>query len=228
MDFAAGAGHEINNPLAVISGRAQLLLRDEADPERRQSLALIRAQAQRVHEMIADVMLFARPPQLRLQPVDLPDLIGRVLDEAAAESATRSVVVGQPSGGSHPAISLRRSALPDALPLACQADPVQLAVALRALVRNAIEAVADDGRVEVSVGRRGEWLEVAVTDDGPGIAPDEREHLFNPFYAARQAGRGLGMGLSKAWRIITMHGGQIAVENVSPHGARFTVRLIEG
>ncbi len=62
-EFAAGAGHEINNPLTVISGRAQLLLRDEKDPERRRTLALIRAQAVRVNEMIADMRLFARPPE---------------------------------------------------------------------------------------------------------------------------------------------------------------------
>ena len=63
VEFAAGAGHEINNPLTVISGRAQLLLRDETDPERRHALALIVAQAMRIHEMIADLMLFARPPR---------------------------------------------------------------------------------------------------------------------------------------------------------------------
>ena len=69
-EFAAGAGHEINNPLTVISGRAQLLLRDETDPERRHALALISAQAMRVYEMIADMMLFARPPRPECQQVE--------------------------------------------------------------------------------------------------------------------------------------------------------------
>ncbi len=80
-EFAAGAGHEINNPLTVISGRAQLLLRDERDPERRHALALISAQAMRVHEMIADMMLFARPPRPELQPVELVELIDDLLKE---------------------------------------------------------------------------------------------------------------------------------------------------
>ena len=69
-DFAAGAGHEMNNPLAVIAGRAQLLLGDETDPERRAALALIWAQAQRVHEMIADAMLFARPPAPQFEQIE--------------------------------------------------------------------------------------------------------------------------------------------------------------
>src|SRR5271156_3554646 len=80
-EFAAGAGHEINNPLAVIAGRAQLLARDEADPERRRELVLIRTQALRVHEMIADLMLFARPPEPRFECCD----VSRLLDELVAE-----------------------------------------------------------------------------------------------------------------------------------------------
>ena len=84
-EFAAGAGHEINNPLTVISGRAQLLLREETDPERRHALALISAQAMRVYEMIADMMLFARPPRPELQPVELVELI----DELVADFLPR-------------------------------------------------------------------------------------------------------------------------------------------
>src|SRR5690606_20308915 len=69
-EFAAGAGHEMNNPLAVIAGRAQLLLKDETDAQKRRELAVIHAQAMRVHEMIADLMLFARPPQPRRSEVN--------------------------------------------------------------------------------------------------------------------------------------------------------------
>ncbi len=80
-EFAAGAGHEINNPLTVISGRAQLLLREEKNPERQRALALISAQAMRVYEMIADMMLFARPPRPELKPVELVQLV----DDALAD-----------------------------------------------------------------------------------------------------------------------------------------------
>ncbi|HEY5315229.1 MAG TPA: histidine kinase dimerization/phospho-acceptor domain-containing protein, partial [Pirellulales bacterium] len=80
-EWAAGAGHEINNPLAVITGRAQLLARDEPDPQRRRELAVIRTQAQRVHEMIADLMLFARPPEPELQPCPLAELLEQIVRE---------------------------------------------------------------------------------------------------------------------------------------------------
>jgi signal transduction histidine kinase len=66
---------------------------------------------------------------------------------------------------------------------------------------------------------------IHVSDNGPGIAPEHRQHIFEPFFSARQAGRGLGMGLSKCWRIVTNHGGRIGVEDDPGQGAVFTVRL---
>ena len=68
-------------------------------------------------------------------------------------------------------------------------------------------------------------MQIRISDDGPGITPEERRHIFDPFYSARQAGRGLGLGLSKAWRIITNHGGRIEVESQPGHGATFLITL---
>ena len=68
-------------------------------------------------------------------------------------------------------------------------------------------------------------MAIDICDDGPGITPQQRQHLFDPFYSAREAGRGLGLGLSKAWRIVSNHGGRIVVESVPGQGARFTVFL---
>ena len=79
--------------------------------------------------------------------------------------------------------------------------------------------------VDVSLRRTPLGAEVLVADDGPGIKPEERRHLFDPFYSARQAGRGLGFGLSKAWRIVTGHGGSIEVESEPGEGAVFVIKL---
>ena len=246
-DFAAGAGHEMNNPLAVISGRAQLLLRDERDIERRHALALIRTQALRVHEMIADLMLFARPPAIKTETVNLSALLERIFAEAAEDHQERTVV-GELAGGQRPTVGgeshSQESAAHEAVeqpavtaapitlalssrknPIEVNADPMQLAVALKALVRNALEAAPDGGRVEVRCTQAKQATTIEVRDNGPGISADEREHIFNPFYAGRQAGRGLGLGLSKAWRIITLHGGRIDVADAPGGGASFTIRL---
>src|SRR6187431_2234473 len=84
-ELAYGASHEINNPLANISARAQALLRDETDPERRRALEAIHQQALRAHEMIADLMLFARPPRLERRAVDVPGVVNRIVAELAPE-----------------------------------------------------------------------------------------------------------------------------------------------
>ena len=74
-EFAAGAGHEINNPVATIAGRAELLLRNETQPERRQALLTIGAQALRIRDMIGDLMLFARPPKPEPQLLNLAQVV---------------------------------------------------------------------------------------------------------------------------------------------------------
>jgi signal transduction histidine kinase len=206
-EFAAGAGHEINNPLTVISGRAQLLLRDEPDAERRHALALISAQAMRVYEMIADMMLFARPPRPEVQQVELIAMVDVLIADLAARFARQGTEI-QRTGESAPVL--------------IDADSVQLNVALRAIVQNAFEALGSGGHIEIGI-ERSDGVQIRIRDDGPGITPEERPHIFDPFYSARQAGRGLGFGLSKAWRIVTNHGGRIDVKSEPGHGTTFTI-----
>jgi signal transduction histidine kinase len=237
-NFAYGLSHEINNPLANISARAQTLLVDEPNPERRRKLATIVQQAFRAHEMIADLMLFARPPALRPEKVDLAVLADTVvaeMQEAAREQGTPLIRSG------------------DAGPLMATVDPNQIAVALKALIQNSLEALRQGGQVEVlstqysvpstaenyqridnpqstpvpnlqSAIRNPQFL-LSVTDTGPGIPPEIRPHIFDPFFCGREAGRGLGLGLSKAWRIVNLHGGSIDVENPAKGGARFSITL---
>lgn len=209
-EFAAGAGHEINNPLAVITGRAQLLLRGERDPERRRDLAIIHAQAMRVHEMIADLMLFARPPEPNRRACD-------------AAAIVEAVIVGLAAKAEALGVGLVKSGPIRPTPLIV--DPEQLQAALRAVIDNGLNAATAGGRVEVQLHDGDGVVEFVVVDDGPGISEAARPHLFDPFYSGREAGRGLGVGLSKAWRFVTNHGGAIAVDTIAPHGARFTIRV---
>lgn len=205
-EFAYGASHEINNPLANISTRAQALLAEEKHPERRKKLATIAAQAMRAHEMISDLMLFAKPPPLELADLRLADLIGTMVGECAADAAeqkTRLSIHVEP---------------PD---LVLRGDGTQLGAALKALVRNALEALGEGGLVEVHASSDDQQAMLSVTDDGPGIPPQVREHIFDPFYSGREAGRGLGFGLPKCWRIAQMHGGSITVESEPVEGTTF-------
>ena len=105
-ELAYGASHEINNPLANISSRAQLLLRDEVDPERRRSLATINSQAFRAHEMIADMMLFAKPPALQMATINFAEYLRELVEQlggrvAGGDSIHARVAAGRvvPAGG---------------------------------------------------------------------------------------------------------------------------------
>lgn len=209
-ELAYGASHEINNPLANIAGRAQSLLKRETDAEKRRLLEVIHRQALRAHEMIADLMLFARPPALRPTEFNLGEVVASVVHEHQAEASERGVRL---------AVEL----LTDDLDV--RADASQLAVAVGALIRNSIEAIGQDGAVVVAIRAAPGWLLVEVRDTGPGISPHVREHLFDPFFSGREAGRGLGFGLSKSWRIVTDHGGRIEVASPPAGGAALTIYL---
>ena len=194
-EFAAGAGHEINNPVATILGRAQLLLQSEADPAKRRSLATIASQALRIRDMIGDLMLFAHPPTPEPVPTDLASVAVEVCDPLAERATEAGATLEIRADG----------------PLAAVVDPLQLAVALSAVVENGLNAAGRGGRVTVSAQKRDGVPILTVADDGPGFTDADREHAFDPFYSGRQAGRGLGFGLPKAWRIVNLAGGTIEI-----------------
>src|SRR5262245_32468275 len=210
-EFAAGAGHEINNPVATIVGYSQQLLAGETDPDRRHALATIGAQAYRIRDMIGDVMLFARPPQPHPSHVDLPAVLREISARFTDELQRLSLRIEIDANTEIP----------------IYADPVQLRIVVSSLLRNSIEAIAGAGtiviRARAGVENDRRVALFSISDSGPGLSAADREHLFDPFYSGRQAGRGLGFGLSKAWRIVTLHGGTIEV--ASPAGKGLTVTV---
>ncbi len=102
---------------------------------------------------------------------------------------------------------------------------MQLAVAIRALIQNALEALGREGRIELEVSATAKEAKITITDNGPGIPPEIRPHIFEPFYSGREAGRGLGFGLAKSWRIVTDHRGTIQLQTNREPGSTFEIRL---
>jgi signal transduction histidine kinase len=254
-EFAAGAGHEINNPLAVISGQAQYLLShaDEggAAPEengvreedgqspavatrpptlapetRRKALQTIIGQTKRIHQLLSGLMQFARPPRPRKEALNVPGVVREVaasLQELAIQRRVRLVcpelAPPAPMNGSGPG--------PDACtPVTIFADRHQVGTALACLLRNAIEAAPPDGWAGVRLETPGpDRLELVVEDNGSGPSPPEREHLFEPFYSGRSAGRGKGLGLAMAWRLAREHGGDVRFDALPGGPTRFVLSL---
>jgi signal transduction histidine kinase len=204
-EFAAGAGHEINNPLAVISGQAQYLLGHaaewfdaEIESEATRSLQAILAQARRIHGLLREMMLFARPGPPCHGWFDLPTLLGEVAAAHSALAAERRVRIDL-------------AGLPERL--AVWADPAQVRLALGCLLRNAIEAAPAEGwaRLTLSAPPK-DRVEILVEDSGSGPDPAHRAALFDPFFSGRSAGRGRGLGLPIAWRLARLQGGEVRLE----------------
>lgn len=210
-ELAYGAGHEINNPLANIASRAQALLLDEADPERRRRLATIVDQSFRARDMIGGLMLFARPPRPRPEAVDVSGLVAAAIESVRPVASARGA-------------RLEYSPLP--VPFDVIVDPVQIEEVVRVVAVNAIEAVLAGGRVVLSVMRAADGgCEIAIADDGRGMTAEALRRAFDPFYSGREAGRGIGLGLPKAWRLVEANGGGIVVDSRPGQGTRVAIRL---
>jgi signal transduction histidine kinase len=120
------------------------------------------------------------------------------------------------------------------VPIGIDGDATQLSIVVRALCDNALAAVDRGGHIHVTIRKEratsgaSPTVAISVIDDGQGINDEVRQHIFDPFYSGRQAGRGLGMGLAKAWRIVQNHHGRIDVASGPAKGATFTVVLPVG
>ena len=209
-EFAAGAGHEINNPLAVISGQAQYLLVKEYEPECEKALHVIIQQAQRIHLILTDLMQYARPTKPQKRSLDLRDAARTVatnLHEFAALQRVRIELI-----------------TPDD-PCPIEADSKQVQTALTSLLRNAVEAAPEDGWARVTVDQVGDFLRVVFEDSGSGPTAAQQQHMFDPFYSGRSAGRGRGLGLPTAWRLAKEQGGEVAYDPKPDSPARFVLTL---
>jgi signal transduction histidine kinase len=209
-EFAAGAGHELNNPLAVIVGRAQLLIVRETDPKIVRSLRAILSQAQRAHRILRDLMFVARPPEPRPRYCQPDDIVRASVRDARHDAEDREV---------------RLSA--DALNPGARVwtDPDSLRHLADSLLRNALEATPRGGQVRFESGIDAAGIRWSIHDSGRGISQAEGGHLFDPFYCGRQAGRGLGMGLPRASRFVTQVGGDIRWHSTPGQGSTFQVGM---
>jgi signal transduction histidine kinase len=207
--FAAGAAHEINNPLAIITTHIQNLLRKETDEQRRGAFQVVLKQSQRIADLLRDVMTFARPPRPQRAPVALTELLLAVRREMQEVLRTSQV---------HLEIQV------DEGDLWLHVDARQVQQALGAVLRNALEA-AGDGWVRIRLEASPAWVHILIEDSGPGLSPSVAEHAFDPFYSGREAGRGRGLGLPVAWRLLRQNQGDLRYEPLPETPGRFRISL---
>ncbi len=211
--LTAGVAHEINNPIAVIQGNLEVLPVQLGEHAARveTEIELILEQVARIHAIVDRLLDYARSSVWKSVPerLELAALVDDTLPLVEGEAAARGV----------------RLEVEHREPSVLEADPEDLRQVLLNLVRNAIQASGEGGRVRVGTGR-GEHgrVRLVVADQGHGIAPGDLERVFEPFFTTRgRAGTGLGLSLSRD--IVRRYGGRIRVRSRPGEGACFEVEL---
>ncbi len=207
-EMAAVLAHEIRNPLSTIKGFAQYNLESTKDKDLAQDLSLIVKEAGRLEELSQNLLVYCRPLSVNHGNIWLPDLCQEL------EIQTRHL-------GFHGYISMK-----------CQeatfvSDREKLLRIAMNLINNAVDAVRDqvDGLVEVHIGRAEDGLVMRVADNGPGIRPDLRPKLFEPFVTGKVKGSGLGLAIVQ--RLVQALGGAVSLETGEETGTVFTVFIPE-
>jgi two-component system sensor histidine kinase PilS (NtrC family) len=205
--LAAGLAHEIRNPLGSISGSVEMV-REAAElgEEDRHLLTLVLGEVDRLNDLVTTMLDIGRPREIEPASIDLGAL------------AREQALVAQADGGPRVVVST-----PDD-PVRVTADPAQIRQVLWNLVKNARQLSPPQGEVRIQVG----WDDAArpsfsVSDDGPGVAAEDKERLFEMFYTRRR--HGIGLGLALARQIVDAHRGEITLESELGRGATFTVHL---
>jgi signal transduction histidine kinase len=209
--LAAGAAHEINNPLTAILGYSDLMLSDASLPGRPRGLSeKIRAQAERTKKLVTSLLSFARQVPAEKILLDLNPILSSAVQLRSLDLRDKNVSIELDT----------ESVLPGV-----RGDPNQLLQVFFNVISNAVDAMEEIGggvlTVRTSRDRTNAVIEFA--DTGPGIKEPGR--VFDPFYTTKPVGKGTGLGLSICYGIIREHGGQITCRNQPDGGAAFRIEL---
>jgi PAS domain S-box-containing protein len=211
-----GFAHELNNPLTVILGNAELLQESEVSESARKPIAALRQEARRAAEIVQNLQYFARPPAPGRSQVNLNELVQRTVQMQAYPLRKSNITV---------------DFLPEPAIPAIVADPNQLMQVFLNLLLNAEQAIRESrekGTIRVRIGRQPDSVWVVFQDDGPGIPPENLAHIFDPFFTTKRPGRGTGLGLSICKTVLREHGGNIEAASAPGGGAAFTITLPVG
>jgi two-component system NtrC family sensor kinase len=210
----SGIAHELNNPLAVVKGYVELILRrDTLDQSTRADLEKVALESNRTAKLVGNFLSFAREQPIHRETVDLNELVRR-----AAELGNLEL----PKAGAEVKLDLDPQLPPT------QADPDQIRQVLVNLLSNSLHALAETrlpGLLQITTRREQDLIRVLVEDNGPGVPPAVLPYIFEPFFTTKDVGRGTGLGLSIAHSIMTDHLGRIACQRSALGGAGFVLEL---
>ncbi len=211
--ISTGLAHEINNPLGVVLGYTQLLLREtQLDTQMRDDLKTIEKHARNCKTILDDLLKFARSTPTKKSSVNINECMSEVISLLAHQFEVEKILL--------------QTSLEPSLPRLV-ADEEKLKQVFMNLLMNAKQAISHTGRITVETGRdpAESCIHVAISDDGYGIPPELVHKIFDPFFTTKPVGEGTGLGLSVSYGIIQDHGGRIEVQSEPGRGSTFTVVL---
>ncbi|MCA1794461.1 MAG: ATP-binding protein [Desulfotignum sp.] len=209
-ELSAGVAHEINNPLGIILGYTQLMLKNPGDHE--EDLKTIEKHVKNCKIVVSDLLTFSRKGSTKMQPIDVCKVVDDVISFLGNHSDFKNVQVtaSGPCNG----------------PLMVFGNEQELAQVIINLMINACHAVEKTGSIQVETGTDDQdQVLVTVKDNGTGIREKDFSRIFDPFFTTKPVGQGTGLGLSVGYGIIQRHGGDITAKNRKEKGAAFTISL---
>jgi two-component system sensor histidine kinase PilS (NtrC family) len=208
--LAAGIAHEIRNPLASIAGSIKVLAQMTALNEEQQTLVnILTRESTRLNSIISDFLVYSREKSYKFSRLDLVPLLEDALVLLANRSQTNDLVI------------VRDYAVPQAF---AAVDSDRMKQVFWNLLENAVRAMQGKGTITVSVRVAGDFLRIGIRDTGPGIAPNIREKIFEPFQSQFEGGTGLGLAI--VYQIVQAHGASISVQSQPGHGAEFILQVL--
>jgi two-component system NtrC family sensor kinase len=208
-ELAAGLAHEIRNPLAGIAGVVEVMGR-ELPPESssRAVLPEVHSEIQHIQAILNDLLAYARPRPPEFHPADLNATVEQAVSLARQQVRTKPIEITLES----------EKRLPGILH-----DPVQVQQVILNLLLNGIQAISNQGKIEVALRQEREYAVVRIRDNGKGISRESLPRIFKPFFTTRKEGTGLGLPLARG--IVESHKGRIEVTSEPGRGAQFEVWL---
>jgi len=211
--LAAGVAHEINNPLGLILGYTQLLLRESTAAEgMTDDLQTIEKQTRNCKKIVEDLLNFARKSGTTLSEVKVNQALDAVIDVVRKQLELDNILIRTRYDENLPEIA---------------GDTEKLKQVFMNMLINARQAIGKNGEIVITTGvdPGSRSVFISFKDDGPGIAPGILDKIFDPFFTTKPTGQGTGLGLSVSYGIVEDHAGDIRVASVPGAGTEFRIRL---
>ena len=211
--LAAGVAHQLNNPLGGITLFTKLVLEEyDLEDGAREDLQRILKDAERCRDTVKELLEFTRQTRHFMQPHDVNKSIARTLFLLENQTLFHNIEIDKNMASTLPLI---------------MADTQQLNHMFMNIIINAAQAMEGKGKLTLKTfkAQKGNWINIEISDTGPGIPEDVLPHIFDHFFTTKEEGKGTGLGLSMAYSIVENHGGKITAKNKPGQGTTFIIEF---